>query len=358
MFIKANMNGMKAIVILGILLAPYVLVHVNAQEEVKVEIAEGSKDVDNGKFFVPARITIPVGTTVVWTNLDDAPHTVTDGTPTSKWGTVFDSGIMRLGKVYKFTFNEAGEFPYLCALNPWMVGKVKVLPEGGSAVEVSVTTDRTTYKLGDKVNVKGSISPLVADQPVVIEVLNPSNVQLQTVTITVKEGEGGMFNYDFKLVGDLALPGSYTVKVTYSDTSTESTFVVEELDKPDKKPPKLEPASESDVADVRVAAKQVRDFVIIRVKNAGDSGASVYGISIQVPDSVIEAFKGPRDWSKPESLSSEVRSSTLDEPIEPGEKAVFKLKIEADEIVINWAAYDESNSIVDQGDTKPISRGK
>jgi len=98
--------------------------------------------------------------------------------------------------------------------------------------------------------------------------------------------------------------------------------------------------------------------VIIRVKNADDSGASVYSISIQVPDSVIEAFKGPRDWSKPESLSSEIRSSTLDEPIEPGEKAVFKLKIEADEIVINWAAYDESNSIVDQGDTKPISRGK
>ena len=358
MLIKGNMNVVKAIVILGILLAPYALMHVNAQEEVKVEIAEGASKVDNGKFYVPARITIQVGTTVVWKNFDDAPHTVTDGTqePGSLWGTIFDSGIMRLDDVYKFTFNEPGTYNYLCALDPWMIGKVTVLLEGASVeVEVSVTTDRTTYKPGDNVNVKGNVSPIAEDQQVVIEVLNPNHAQFRSDTITVKDD--GMFNYDFKLVGDLAL-GSYTVKVTYSDTSTESIFVVEKPDKPDKKPPKLEHENENGDADVKVAAKQVRDFVIIRVRNADDSGASVYGISIQVPDSVIEAFKGPRDWSKPETLSGEVRSSTLDVPIQPGEKAIFKLKVDADEIIINWAAYDASDSVLDQGDTKPISSRK
>jgi len=355
MLIKVNMNVVKAIVILGILLAPYAFMHANAQEVKEVEIAEGSKNVDNGKFFVPARITIQIGTTVVWTNLDDAPHTVTDGTPESKWGTVFDSGIMRLGKVYKFSFNEAGEFPYLCALHPWMAGKVTVLSKGVTAeVEVSVTTDRTTYKPGDNVNIKGSVSPIAADQPVVIEVWNPSHAQFRSDTVTVKDD--GMFDYDFKLVGDLALPGSYTVKVIYSDASTESTFVLEKPSKPGKPPFVGGPGTS--VADVRVAAKQVRDFVIIRVKNADGSGSSVYGISIQIPDSVIEAFKGPRDWSKPETLSSEVRSSTLDEPIEPGKKAVFKIKVDTNEIVINWAAYDADDSILDQGNTRPISRGK
>ena len=346
------MNMMKAVVILGILLVPYALMHVNAQEEVKVEIAKGSKNGDNGKFFVPARITIPVGTTVVWTNLDDAPHTVTDGTPTSKqWGTIFDSGIMRQDKVYKFSFNEAGEFPYLCALHPWMAGKVTVLPEGVSVpVEVSVTTDKTTYQPGDNVNVKGSVSPAVTDKPVVIEVLNPNHAQFRTDKITVKDD--GVFKYDFKLAGELALLGSYTVKVTYSDKSTESTFVVE---KSEKKPQKIEPQSGSGAADVRVTAKQVKDFVILRVKNADGSGASVYGISIQIPGSTIEAFKGPKDWSKPESLSSEVRSSTLDEPIKPGHKEVFKLKVNAAEIVIKWIAYDANDSIIDQGDTKAIS---
>lgn len=353
MFIKANMNMMKAIVILGILLAPYALIHVNAQEEVKVEIAEGASKVDNGKFYVPAKITIPVGTTVVWKNFDDAPHTVTDGTPEpgSLWGTIFDSGIMRLDDVYEFTFNEPGTYNYLCALDPWMSGKVTVLPEGASVVEdvtISATTDKATYRIGDKVNIKGNVSPVIEAEAVVIAVLNPNDAQFRSDTISVKDD--GTFNYDFKLKGDLALPGTYTVKVAYSDASTESMFVVEKgLERPE---------GERGAIDVRVVAKQVRDIVLIRVRNADDN-ASVYGITVQIPDSIIEAFKGPRDWSKPDTTSGEAISSTSNEPIEPGEKAIFKLKIQADNIVINWIVYDDENNILDQGEVKPISfKGK
>jgi len=360
MLIKGNMNMMKVVVILGILLAPYALMHINAQEEVKVEIAEGSEKVDNGKFYVPPRITVPVGTTVVWKNFDDAAHTITSGTPTCVgecWGLDFDSGIMRLDEVYKFTFNKPRTYDYLCALHPWMIGKVKVLPEGASVeAEVSVTTDRTAYKLGDNVNVKGNVNPIITEQPVVIEVLNPGHAQFRSDTITVEDD--GMFNYDFKLVGDLALPGSYTVRVTYSDVSTEITFVLEKPDKPRQKSPKLGEENEVGVADVRVAAKQVRDIVLIRVRNADDN-ASVYGITVQIPDSIIEAFKGPRDWSKPDVVSGEAVSSTSNDPIEPGEKAIFKLKIHADSMVINWTVYDDENNILDQGEVKPISfKGK
>jgi len=354
MLIKSNMNMVIAIVILGILLAPYALMHINAQEEVKVEIAEGASKVDNGKFYVPAKITIPVGTTVVWKNLDDARHTVTSGTrdcPGECWGLDFDSGIMLLGEVYEFTFNEPGTYNYLCSLNPWMVGKVTVLPGGASLVEevaISATTDKATYRIGDNVNIKGNVSTVIEAEAVVIEVLNPNGAQFRSDTISVKDD--GAFNYDFKLKGDLALPGTYTVKVAYSDASTESMFVVEKgLERPE---------GERGATDIRVVAKQVRDIVLIRVRNADDN-ASVYGITVQIPNSIIEAFKGPRDWSKPDTTSDEAISSTSSEPIEPGEKAIFKLKIQADNIVINWIVYDDENNILDQGEVKPISfKGK
>lgn len=347
-----NMNMMKVAVVLGILLVPLTLMDANA-EEVKVDIANGSQKADNSKFYVPARISVPVGTTVVWTNSDDAPHTITSGTPTCVgecWGLDFDSGIMRLDNVYRFTFDKPGTYNYLCSLHPWMLGQVKVgSADGTIETEVSVTTDKTAYKVGDKVNIKGNVNPIARDQPVVVEVLNPSHEQFQTDTVNVKAD--GVFNYNFKLEGDLAVPGSYTVKVTYSDASTESLFTVETSDKPPTPVP-----GQGEGADVRVTALQIRDLIIIRVKNTDDSGAGVYGISVQVPDSTIGAFKGPRDWSKPQSLVGDVRSSTQDEPIEPGGKAVFRLKVDAVGAAIDWTAYDANGNTIDQGDTRPILR--
>ena len=59
--------------------------------------------------FTPAQLTVKVGTTVVWTSEDNAPHTVTadDGS--------FDSGNMKKGDSFKFTFTKAGTYPYYCA---------------------------------------------------------------------------------------------------------------------------------------------------------------------------------------------------------------------------------------------------
>lgn len=103
------------------------LSNVHAEENVKnVDIVYGAAKVENGKFYNPTTVQIEVGTTVSWMNIDKDPHTVTDGTPDSKWGQIFDSGIMRQGREYKYTFNEPGTYSYLCALHPWMYGKVIV----------------------------------------------------------------------------------------------------------------------------------------------------------------------------------------------------------------------------------------
>lgn len=70
--------------------------------------------------FSPEPIEIKVGTTVTWTNLDSAPHTV------SQTGGGFESGKMDQGATFSFTFTEAGTFEYFCQFHPNMKGTVIV----------------------------------------------------------------------------------------------------------------------------------------------------------------------------------------------------------------------------------------
>jgi plastocyanin len=73
-----------------------------------------------GFAFKPATIRVKVGTTVRWTNRDEAPHTVT----ASSGG--FTSKQLGRGGTYARRFGRAGTFAYLCALHPQMKGRVVV----------------------------------------------------------------------------------------------------------------------------------------------------------------------------------------------------------------------------------------
>jgi len=77
-------------------------------------------------YFSPSQITINVGDTVVWTNTDTIPHTVTanDGG--------FDGGTMQPGAVYSRTFIAPGTFSYRCLFHPGMVGTISVAPAAAS----------------------------------------------------------------------------------------------------------------------------------------------------------------------------------------------------------------------------------
>jgi plastocyanin len=61
--------------------------------------------------FQGKSITVPVGTTIIWTASANLPHTVTSDDD------FFDSGTLRDGEVFTFTFDEAGEFPYFCTFH-------------------------------------------------------------------------------------------------------------------------------------------------------------------------------------------------------------------------------------------------
>ena len=70
--------------------------------------------------FDPATLTVPVGTTVTWTNQDEEPHTVA-----AKDGSFHSPGMDTHG-TYSFTFTTAGSFDYICSIHPFMTGKVVV----------------------------------------------------------------------------------------------------------------------------------------------------------------------------------------------------------------------------------------
>jgi plastocyanin len=70
--------------------------------------------------FGPQTITVPVGTTVVWTNSDDIPHTSvsTEG--------VFKSKVLDTDEKFSYTFTKPGTYPYYCTIHPKMTGTVLV----------------------------------------------------------------------------------------------------------------------------------------------------------------------------------------------------------------------------------------
>ncbi len=81
--------------------------------------ANAEVKIDNFSFG-PETLTVPVGTTVTWTNRDDIPHTVvsTDG--------VFKSKVRDTDEKFSYTFVKAGTYPYYCSVHPKMTGKVVV----------------------------------------------------------------------------------------------------------------------------------------------------------------------------------------------------------------------------------------
>ena len=70
-------------------------------------------------------VTVSVGDSVEWTNIDSAPHTVTSGESPDPSG-VWDRGNLNKDSKFKFTFTEAGTFDYFCKIHPSMQATVTV----------------------------------------------------------------------------------------------------------------------------------------------------------------------------------------------------------------------------------------
>ena len=93
-----------------------------AGAKVSVTIPAGAATDTSSQGFSPSTITVVIGVnnTVVWTNKDGAPHTVTSVDKK------FDSGNMNTGDSFTYTFTTPGTYQYGCSYHPWMKGTVIV----------------------------------------------------------------------------------------------------------------------------------------------------------------------------------------------------------------------------------------
>lgn len=120
---KRSQVAIAAMVIVAVAAAAVVLYRGYYRPSPSQGPAPGENQVDiQGYAFNPSLITVSVGTTVTWTNLDSVVHTVTStGGPVS-----FDSGNLSQGQTWQFTFAQAGTYTYRCTPHSYMTGTVIV----------------------------------------------------------------------------------------------------------------------------------------------------------------------------------------------------------------------------------------
>ena len=73
-----------------------------------------------GMKFIPERLEVAPGDTVVWTNKDFLPHSVTASEAR------VESGDLAPSKAWRFVARKKGEMPYICRLHPGMKGVLVV----------------------------------------------------------------------------------------------------------------------------------------------------------------------------------------------------------------------------------------
>src|SRR3989344_500146 len=100
----------------GFLVAVFIGFAPNVSLAAQTNVSMGSN------YFTPSSITITAGESVVWTNTDTMPHTVTSNT------NAFNSGTLQPSATYSQTFNTPGTYQYYCAFHSGMVGTITVLP--------------------------------------------------------------------------------------------------------------------------------------------------------------------------------------------------------------------------------------
>jgi hypothetical protein len=90
------------------------------------------------------------------------------------------------------------------------------------AQAVTIEADKSAYKGGDTVTLSGTVGPVQAGTPVVLQISNPIKAVYRLVQVPV--AADGSWNYDFKIGGVLGTRGEYTAEAIYRGQQAETTF--------------------------------------------------------------------------------------------------------------------------------------
>ena len=113
-------------VALGLLLLAGLTQVLAGETALKAAASPATVNIDNFA-FTPATLTVTAGATVTWKNEDDSPHRIGDKDGTLK------SAALDTDDTFSHTFAAPGEYPYICTIHPYMVGKIIVKPAGKSS---------------------------------------------------------------------------------------------------------------------------------------------------------------------------------------------------------------------------------
>ena len=69
--------------------------------------------------FQPPELSVSVGSSVTWTNEDNAAHSLSSDD-------VISSDVLATGQSHTQTFDEAGTYDYVCGIHDFMTGTVTV----------------------------------------------------------------------------------------------------------------------------------------------------------------------------------------------------------------------------------------
>jgi plastocyanin len=92
-----------------------------AVSSLPVRAADTEVNIDNFA-FTPKELTVKAGTTIVFRNRDDIPHSVVGANGE------FHSKALDTDDSFSFTFAKAGNYAYSCGLHPRMQGRIVVIP--------------------------------------------------------------------------------------------------------------------------------------------------------------------------------------------------------------------------------------
>jgi len=70
--------------------------------------------------FAPAMASVPVGSTITWTNRDDVPHNVVS------LEQKFKSPVLDTDQQFSHRFDAPGTYKYFCSIHPRMTGQIVV----------------------------------------------------------------------------------------------------------------------------------------------------------------------------------------------------------------------------------------
>ncbi|MBI2849469.1 MAG: cupredoxin domain-containing protein [Chloroflexi bacterium] len=108
--------------------------------------------------YAPVQMSLPAGSTATWTNTGAFPHTVTSDTG------LFDSGMLKPGQSFSFSFQTPGTYPYRCVYHQGQEGTLIVSDGGNPAPLVSPASSGESHDVHIAAGNQDKVKTLPADQ--------------------------------------------------------------------------------------------------------------------------------------------------------------------------------------------------